>query len=74
LLFSELAEHLTTMGEFIVSAGPRAEEICALEWAWEIRVPELDTPDLERRVFIIPEEVTKERPSARVLGGERTAR
>jgi integrase len=59
LLFSELAEHLATMGEFIVNAGPRDEEVCALEWAWEIRVPELDTPELKRTVFIIPEEVTK---------------
>jgi hypothetical protein len=31
LLFSELVEHLTTMGEFIVSAGPRDREMCALE-------------------------------------------
>ena len=30
-LFSEIAAHLTTMGEFIVNAGPRDAEICALE-------------------------------------------
>jgi hypothetical protein len=54
-----LADHLMTMGEFIVNARPRDEEICALVWAWEIPIPELDPPELKRTVFIIPEQVTR---------------
>lgn len=59
LLFSELAAHLQTMALFDVNTGLRDEELCALEWAWEQRVPELDTPTIQRSVFLLPGEVTK---------------
>lgn len=59
LLFSELAAHLQTMALFDVNTGLRGEELCALEWAWEQRVPELDTPTIQRSVFLLPGEVTK---------------
>lgn len=59
LLFSELAAHLQTMALFDVNTGLRDEELCALEWAWEQRVPELDTPTIRRTVFLLPGEVTK---------------
>lgn len=55
LLFSELAAHLHTMALFDVNTGLRDEELCALEWAWEQRVPELDTPTIRRSVFVLPE-------------------
>ncbi len=42
-----------------MNAGPRDEEVCAAGMGMEVRVPELDTPELQRTVFIIPEEVTK---------------
>jgi integrase len=70
LFFSELVPHLETMAMFMVEAGPRDEELCALEWAWEVRVPELDTDDIKRSVFIIPPEATKTRtedPRPRLL-------
>lgn len=70
LFFPELAPHLQTMALFTVETGARDEEICALEWAWEIRVPELDTDQVKRSVFIIPPEATKTRtedPRSRLL-------
>ena len=59
LLFSELAAHLQTMALFDVNTGLRDEELCGLEWAWEQRVPELDTPAIRRSVFLLPGDVTK---------------
>ena len=48
----------------------RDEEVCALEWAWEIRLPELDEPDkpgkpgIRRSAFIIPAEEEREGSTA----------
>ena len=58
-LFGELAAHLQTMALFDVITGLRDEELCGLEWAWEQRVPELDTPSIRRSVFLLPGGVTK---------------
>src|SRR5262249_27479561 len=58
------------------NTSARDEEICALEWAWEIRLPELDElaepgkPAIRRSAFIIPAEVAKNRtkdPRPRLL-------
>jgi hypothetical protein len=39
-----------------------------LEWGWEQRVPELDTPTIQRSVFLLPGHVTKNgRPRLAVL-------
>lgn len=59
LLFPELAAHLQRMALFAVNAGARQEEICGLKWRWEQRVPELDTPTIQRTVFVLPGSVTK---------------
>jgi integrase len=59
LLFPELAAHLQRMALFAVNTGARQEEICGLKWRWEQRVPELDTPTIERTVFVLPGSVTK---------------
>ncbi len=70
LIFEELAPHLQRMALFDVNTGARDEEMCALEWAWEQRVPELDTPAIRRTVFVIPGEVAKNRtedPQPRLL-------
>jgi integrase len=68
LLFSELAVHLHTMALFAVNTGLRDQELCGLEWAWEQRVPELDTPTMKRSVFLLPETVTKNgRPRLAIL-------
>jgi integrase len=49
LLFSWLPKHLAEMALFKVNAGTRESEVCALRWAWEQQIPELDAS-----VFIIP--------------------
>lgn len=59
LLFDELVPHLQRMALFGVNTGMRDQEICGLEWAWEQRVPELDTPEIKRSVFVIPGSRTK---------------
>ena len=48
-LFRELPDHLADMSLFAVNTGCRDAEICGLQWAWEVKVPELDTS-----VFIVP--------------------
>ncbi|MEL0585506.1 MAG: tyrosine-type recombinase/integrase [Candidatus Thiodiazotropha sp. (ex. Lucinoma kazani)] len=48
-LFKELPRHLAQMALFGVNTGCRDNEICNLQWEWEVKVPELNTS-----VFIIP--------------------
>jgi integrase len=70
LFFSELVPHLQVIAEFGANSGARDQEICALEWAWEHRIPELDTPELRRSVFVIPADFAKNRtdnPKPRLL-------
>jgi integrase len=49
VLFRELPAHLLRMASYKVNAGNREEEVCSLKWAWERKVPELETS-----VFVIP--------------------
>lgn len=53
-LFKKLPGHLAKMALFKVNTGCREQEVCSLRWEWEIDVPELDTS-----VFLIPEERVK---------------
>jgi len=53
-LFKELPDHLARMALFKVNTGCREQEVCSLRWDWEIDVPELNTS-----VFLIPEEQVK---------------
>jgi integrase len=53
-LLAELPDHLVEMSLFAVNTGCRDQEVCNLQWEWEVSVPELDTS-----VFIIPGEYTK---------------
>jgi integrase len=53
-LFRKLPDHLVRMALFKVNTGCREQEVCSLRWEWEIEVPELDTS-----VFLIPEERVK---------------
>lgn len=48
-LFKELPRHLANMALFAVNTGCRDQEICGLKWDWEVQVPELETS-----VFIVP--------------------
>lgn len=53
-LFRELPDHLARMALFKVNTGCREQEVCQLKWDWEVQVPELETS-----VFIIPNKIVK---------------
>jgi integrase len=57
-----LPQHLQKMALFKVNTGCREAEVCGLRWEWEIEVPELDTS-----VFVIPEEHVKNREERLVV-------
>ncbi len=42
------------MAEFDVNTRLRDQELCGLKWAWEHRVPELDSAGFQRTVFVLP--------------------
>ncbi|WP_051901461.1 tyrosine-type recombinase/integrase [Methylotenera sp. L2L1] len=48
-LIAELPGHLASMLLFKVNTGCREQEVCKLQWDWEVEVPELNTS-----VFIVP--------------------
>ncbi len=52
--FQELPPHLEQMALFDVNTGLRDQELCQLRWSWEVEVPELNDS-----VFILPEEYAK---------------
>lgn len=54
LLFSTLPVHLRAMAIFGVNTGLRDDNLCGLQWSWEVRVPEV-----KRSVFVIPAGVFK---------------
>src|SRR5271166_4166068 len=54
LLFQELPDHVARMALFKVNTGLREQEVCKLQWDYEVKVPELETS-----VFIIPGEQIK---------------
>lgn len=54
LLLLECPPHVEDVVLFFVNAGPREEELCALKWAWERRVPEIGVS-----LFMLPEEFNK---------------
>lgn len=49
LLLAHLPRHLADMTLFKVNTGTRDQEVCKLQWDWEVAIPELNTS-----VFIIP--------------------
>lgn len=55
-LFNELPPYLAKMALFKVNTGCRDQEVCNLRWEWEVEVPELQTS-----VFIIPGKGVKNR-------------
>lgn len=50
----ELPDHLARMVLFKINTGCREQEVCRLRWDWEVEVPEL-----EATVFLIPCEHVK---------------
>ena len=61
-LFQALPDHLARMCLFKVNTGCREQEVCRLRWDWEVQVPELNTS-----VFIIPGNVVKNREDRLVV-------
>jgi integrase len=55
-LFKALPDHLARMCLFKVNTGCREQEVCGLRWDWEVQVPQLNTS-----VFIVPGERVKNR-------------
>jgi integrase len=51
-----LPSHLVEPVLFAVNTGCREQEVCGMRWEWEVEVPELDTS-----VFVLPESETKTR-------------
>jgi integrase len=49
-----LPRHLAEAALFAVNTGCRDQEVCQLRWDWEVEIPELNTS-----VFILPETTTK---------------
>ena len=64
-LLQELPDHLAKMALFNVNTGTREQEVCHLRWDWEIEVPELDTS-----VFLIPEDFGGRTKNSGVKNGE----
>lgn len=53
-LLLRLPGHLQETVEFAVNTGARDENVCGLQWSWEVPVPELG-----RSVFVVPPEFFK---------------
>lgn len=53
-LLKHLKPHHQKMWLYKVNSGCREEEVCLLEWDWEVHIPELETS-----VFILPAEIVK---------------
>lgn len=54
-LFAELPAHLEKMALFAVNTGCREQEVCRLQWDWEIKLPQFP----HMLVFIVPPELVK---------------
>lgn len=62
LLFDALPLHIRRMALFKVNTGCREQEVCKLEWEWEVKIPELNTS-----VFLIPRHIVKNREARLVV-------
>jgi integrase len=71
LLFGELTDHLRDIAEFDLNTGLRDQELCGLKWNWEQRVPELDSPGIQRSVFVLPAVKNKNRQARVVVLNDR---
>jgi integrase len=61
-LLPKLPDHLARMSLFTLNTGARDDVVCSLEWAWEIKVPELGIS-----VFEVPRQNVKGRKRSRLL-------
>ena len=65
VLFRSLPDHLARMALFKVNTGCREQEVCRLQWGWEVDIPELNTS-----VFLIPSNFGGRRQASGVKNGE----
>jgi integrase len=65
VLFRALPDHLARMALFKVNTGCREQEVCRLQWSWEVEIPELGTS-----VFLIPANFGGRRVASGVKNGE----
>ena len=61
-LLRSLPDHLARMALFKVNTGTREQEVCRLQWDWEVQIPELQTS-----VFLIPHQVVKNKEDRLVV-------
>lgn len=64
-LLEHLPFHLKQMAVFAMNTGCRDQEICRLQWQWQVEIPELNT-----YVFIIPAHLVKNRQNRLVILNE----
>jgi integrase len=62
VLLQHLPDHLSRMALFKVNTGMREQEVCQLQWDWEIQVPELSTS-----VFLVPAQIIKNKEDRLVV-------
>lgn len=62
LLLTKLPRHLARMTLFVLNTGVRDDVVCSLQWAWEIKVPELGIS-----VFEVPRAHVKGRRRTRLV-------
>lgn len=62
LLFGELPEFNRAMAVFKVNTGMRDQEVCSLQWSWELKVEPLGAT-----VFVVPGELVKNREDRLVV-------
>ncbi|MEW6348278.1 MAG: hypothetical protein AB1646_04400 [Thermodesulfobacteriota bacterium] len=67
-LFNELPPYLSKIALFKINTGCRGQEVCNLRWEWEVQVPELNPS-----VFIVPRKMVKNREE-RLVGLNRLAK
>jgi len=65
VFFRLLPDHLARMALFKANTGCREQEVCRLQWAWEVPVPELETS-----VFLIPGDFGGRRENSGVKNGD----
>lgn len=65
LLLAELPSHLAAMTLFKVNTGCREQEVCKLQWGWEVEIPELETS-----VFVVPKDFGGRDVTSGVKNGE----
>jgi integrase len=64
-LLKSLPAHLARMALYKMNSGCREQEVCRLQWDWEVKVPELSTS-----VFLIPLDFGGRRPNSGVKNRE----